>query len=79
MSATPQLVSQSWHLNDIIKKILFTDIAPVPVSYIYWWSEPYTLNAPSTDGRTYDTFIYRSGKGVIINNHRLDLDRDSND
>ena len=42
---------------------------------IYWWSEPNTLHAPNTDGRLNDLFIYRSGKGVVVNDHNLDLDR----
>lgn len=79
MSATPQLVSKSWHLNDIIKKILFDDIEPIPSHGLYWWSEPNTLHAPYTDGRDGDIFIYRSGKGVIVNDRILNLDRDSND
>jgi len=73
MSATPELKNKSWHLNDIIKKILWNDITPLPpVERGVYWKEDLTLNAPNTDTYIDDTFVFQSGKGVI-SGHNLNL------
>ena len=76
MSATPELKNKSWHLNDIIKKILWNDITPLPPpEQGVYWKEDITLHTPSTDACVVDTFIFQSGLGVVTE-HNLDLTDD---
>ena len=70
--ADPQLFTKSWHLNDIIKKLLMPIEQPVTPGVYNVLGD--TLYTPNTDDTTSYILNLNSGLGVVSSD-TLDLDR----